>query len=89
MLFPMLDQYACILLAMFMCLDLDFACYVMCYCSPFVPFIVFSCVLAYWFEPDIDPMVLVIIYTLKPTSKGLDHPICMSMFACFYALCLC
>ena len=81
MLFPMLDQYACMLLAMFMCLDLDFVCYVMCYCSSFVPFIAFSCVLAYWFEPDLDPMVLVIIYTLKPTSKGLDNSY-LHVYAC-------
>ena len=30
-------------------------------------------------------MVLVIIRTPWPISKGLDHSICMSMFACFYA----
>ena len=45
MLFPMLDQYACMLLAMFMCLGLGFVCHAMCYCSSFVPFITFSCVL--------------------------------------------
>ena len=37
---------ACKLHAMFVCLDLGFVCHTMCYCSPFVPFIAFSCVLA-------------------------------------------
>ena len=67
MLFPMLDQYACVLLAMFMCLGLGFVCHAMCYGSPFVPFIAFSCVLAYWFRPDLDPMVFVIVHKLRPT----------------------
>ena len=89
MLFRMLDQYTCMLLAMFMCIGLGFVCHAMCYCSHFVHFIAFSCVLAYWFGPDLDPMVFVIIHTPRPTSKGLDHPVCMSMLACFYALCLC
>ena len=31
-------------------------------------------------------MVFVIIHTPWPTSKGFDHPFCMSMLACFYAL---
>ena len=70
---------------MFMCLGLGFICHTMCYCSPFVPFIASSCILAYWFRPNLDPMVFVIIHTPRPTSKGLDHPICMSMLACFYA----
>ena len=73
MLFPMLDQYACMLLAMFMCLGLSFVCHAMCYCSLFVPFIVFSCVLAYWFGPDLDPMAFVIIHTRRRTSKSLDN----------------
>ena len=29
-------------------------------------------------------MVFVIVCTLRPTSKGLDHLIFMSMLACFY-----
>ena len=89
MLFLTLDQYACLLLAMFMCLGLGFVCHVMCYCSPFVPFITSSCVLAYWFGLDLDLMVFVIVHTPRSTSKDLDHLICMSMLACFYALCLC
>ena len=36
------------------CLDLGYVCHAMCYCSPFVPFISFSCVLAYWFGPDLN-----------------------------------
>ena len=75
-------SYACMLLAMFMCIGLGFVCHAMCYYSPFVPFIAFSCVLAYWFRPDIDPMVFVIVHTPRPTSKSLDHPICMFMLAC-------
>ena len=52
----------------------------------FVPFIAFSCVLAYWFGPDLDPMVFVTVHTPWPISKGLDHPFCMSMFTCSNAL---
>ena len=37
---------ACVLHAMFMCLNLDLVCHVICYCSPFVHFIAFSYVLA-------------------------------------------
>ena len=76
---------ACVLHAMFMCLGLDLVCHAMCYCIPFVHFIVFSCVLAQWLGPDLDPMIFVIVHTSRPTSKGLDHPICMSILACFYA----
>ena len=36
----------CLCAAMFMCLGLGLVCHVMCYCSPFVHFIAFSCVLA-------------------------------------------
>ena len=79
----------CALHAMFVCVDLDYVCHAMCYCSPFVPFITFSCVLAYWFGPDLDPIVFVTVCTPWPILKGLHHPICMSMLACFYALCLC
>ena len=71
--------------AMFMCLGLDLVCHAMCYCIPFVHFIVFSYVLAQWLGPDLDPMIFVIVHTSRPTSKGLDHPICMSILACFYA----
>ena len=77
---------ACALHAMFMCLDLGYACHAMCYCSPFVPFVSISCVLAYWFRPDLDPMFFIIIRTPWPILKGLDHPICMSMFPCSHAL---
>ena len=72
---------ACVLHAMFVCLDLGYVCHAMCYCSPFVPFIVFSCVLAYWFEPDLDPVVSIIVQTQRPTSKVFGS----SLFAC---LCL-
>ena len=54
---------ACALHAMFVCLDLGYVCHAMCYYSPFVSFIAFSCVLAFWFEPDLESMVLVIIHT--------------------------
>ena len=37
---------ACVLHALFMCLGLDLVCHAMCYCSPSVYFITFSCVLA-------------------------------------------
>ena len=64
-----------------MCLGLDLFCHAMCYCSPFVPFIAFSCVLAKWLRLDLDPMVLVIIHTPRPTSKGLDHSY-LHVYAC-------
>ena len=63
-------------------------CHVMCYCSPFVPFITFSCVLVFWFGLDLGPMVFVNIHTPWPISKDLGHPFFMSVLACFYALCL-
>ena len=37
---------ACMLHTLFMHLGLDLVCHVMCYSSPFVSFVVFSCVLA-------------------------------------------
>ena len=67
--------------AMSMCLDLGYVCHAMCYCSPFVPFITFSCILAYWFKPDLDPMVFVIVHTPRPTLKGLDHSY-LHVYAC-------
>ena len=76
---------ACTLHAMFVCLDLGYVCHAMCYCSPFVALSFLSCVLAYWFGPDLDPMVFVIVITPWPISKGLDHPSCMPVLACFYA----
>ena len=79
-------QCACVLHAMFVCLDLGYSFHVMCYCSPFVALVALSCVLAYWFGPDLDPMVFVIIYTPWPISKVLDHPFCMSILTCLYAL---
>ena len=39
---------ACVLHAMFVCLDLGYVCHAMCYCSPFVAFVYFSYVLAIW-----------------------------------------
>ena len=63
-------------------------CHAMCYCNPFVPFITFSYVLAFWFELDLGHMVFVIGHTLWPISKGLDHLFFMSVLACFYVLCL-
>ena len=71
----------CALHAMFVCLDLGYVCHAMCYCSPFVVLSFFSCVLAYWFVLNLDPMVFVIVHTPWPISKGLDHPIFMSMLA--------
>ena len=57
--------------------------------QPFCRFIFLSRVLAYWFGLDLDLMVSVIVCTPWPILKGLDQPICMSMLAYFYALCLC
>ena len=59
----------------------------------FCRFIFLSCILAYWFEPNIDPVVFAIIHAPWPTSKGLDHPFCMSiMLICLmplsYTLCI-
>ena len=79
---------ACALHAMFLCLNLGYVYHAICYCSHFFAFVFLSCVLAWWLGPDLDSMVFVTILTPRPTSKGLDHPICMFMFACFYALCL-
>ena len=72
---------ACVLHAMLVCLGAILVCHATCYCSSFVAFVSLLCVLAYWFELDLDPVVLVIFHTPRPTSKGLDH----SYFAC---LCL-
>ena len=66
---------------MFVCLDLGYVCYAMCYCSSFVPFVTSSCVLAYRFGLDLDPMVFVIVHTPWPISKGLDHPY-LHVYAC-------
>ena len=90
-------SHACVLGSMFsacfmpssMCLCTQchvYVCHAMCYCSPFVAFVFLSCVLAKWLGSNLDPMVFITVRTPRPTSKGLDHPICMSMFACFYAL---
>ena len=65
---------AYVLHALFVCLDLGNVCHAMCYYSPFVAFVSLSCVLAYWFRPNLDPMVFVIIHTPWLISKGLDHP---------------
>ena len=73
---------------MFMCLGLDLVCYAMCYCIPFLTFVSLSYVLAYWFRPDLDPIVFVIVHTSWPTSKGLDHSylhVYACLLLCFYA----
>ena len=54
--------------------------------QPFCHFTFLSCVLAYWFELDLDPMVFVIVHTPWPISKGLDHPylhVCACLLLCF------
>ena len=66
---------ACALHAIFVCLNLGYVCHAMCYCSPFVPFITFSCVLAHQLGPDLDLVVFVIVCIPQPISKGLDAPI--------------
>ena len=82
MLYTIFHVLLCSMLCL--CLNLGYVCHAMCYCTSFVPFIAFSCVLAYWFRPDLDPMVFVIVHTPWPTSKGLDHPIfaCLCLLAC-------
>ena len=45
-------------------------------CSTFL-----SCVLAYWFGPDLDPMVFVIVHTPWPILKGFTNPI-LHVYAC-------
>ena len=75
---------------MFVCLDLDLdlVCHAMCYCIPFLTFVSLSYVLAYWFRPDLDPIVFVIVHTSWPTSKGLDHSylhVYACLLLCFYA----
>ena len=72
---------ACALHAMFVCLDLGYICHAMSYCRPFVQFVTSSCVLAYRFGPDLDPMVFVIVHTPWPISKGLDH-LYLHVYAC-------
>ena len=47
----------------------------------FFSFVAFSCVLAYWFGPDLDLMVFVFVHTPWPISKGLDHPY-LYVYAC-------
>ena len=76
---------ACMLHAMFMCLGLDLVCHGMCYCSPFVPFIAFSCVLARSRPYGLCHRP----YTMAHIKTVWIIPICMSMLAYFYALCLC
>ena len=79
---------ACAPYAMFVCLDLGYVNHAICYCSLFIAFDFLSNVLAYWLRPDLNPMVFVIVHTQRPTSKGLDHPICMSMlYACASLTC--
>ena len=49
--------------------------------QPFCRFVFLSCVLVYRFEPNLDPMVFVIVHTPWPTSKGLDHSY-LHVYAC-------
>ena len=51
--------------------------------QPFCRFVFLSCVLAYWFGLDLDPMVSVTVHTPWPTSKGLDHPY-LHVYACLF-----
>ena len=67
--------------AMFVCLDLGYVCHAMCYNNPFCRFVFLSCVLAYWFGPDLDPMAFVIVHTPMPISKGSDRLI-FHVYAC-------
>ena len=69
------------LYAMFVCLDLGYVCHTMCYCSPFFHFVLLSCVLDYWFRPDLDPIIFITVHTTWPTSKDLDHPY-LHVYAC-------
>ena len=71
---------ACVLHAMFVCLDLGYVCHAMCYCSHFVAFVSLSCVLAYLFGLDLDPSLCHHPYTLAHI-KGFG----LSLFSC---LCL-
>ena len=75
--------------AMFVCLDLDYICHVMCCCSPFVALPFF---LVFW------PSGWDLIQTLWSLSSSIHlgpnqrvwiTPVCMSMLARFYALCFC
>ena len=84
--FRSMFPHACTLHAMFMCLDLGYVCHAMCYCSPFVALSFFLVFLAYWFGPDLDPMVFVIVNTPRPIAKGLDHSylhVCACLLLCF------
>ena len=49
--------------------------------QPFFHFVLLSCVLAYWFRPDLDPIVFITVRTTCPISKGLDHPY-LHVYAC-------
>ena len=81
---------ACMLYILFMCLGLDLVCHAMCYCSPFVSFYrIFLCVsLMIWTRSR--PFGLCHRpCTMAHIKRVWIIPICMSMLACFYALCLC
>ena len=83
--------------AMFMCLDLGYVCHAMCYNNPFCRFVFLSCVLAYWFGPDLDPMVgpdldpmvFVIVYT-NAYIKGFRSPYfsCLCLLASMLYACV-
>ena len=80
---------ACAIHAMFVCLDLGYICHAMCYCSPFIALSFF---LMFWPNGQ-DPIQtlwsLSLPVHLVPHQRVWITPICMSMLARSYALCLC
>ena len=80
---------ACVLHAMFVCLDQGYVCLALCYCSPFVALPFF---LAFWpigSDPIQTLWSLSSSIHLGPYQRVLITPICMFVLACFYASCLC
>ena len=78
---------ACVLHAMFVCLDLGYVCHAMCYCSPFVALSFF---IVFWPNGSNPIQTLWSLSSsihLDPYQRVWITPICMSMLACFYALC--
>ena len=79
----------CALHAMFVCLDLGYVCHAMCYCSPFIGLSFF---LVFW--PNGQDSIQTLWYFSLSIRQGPHQrvwitPICMSMLAHLYALCLC
>ena len=75
--------------AMFVCLGLGYVCHAMCYCSPFVTLSFF---LAFWpigSDPIYTLWSLPLFAHLGPCQRVWIILICISMLACFYALCPC